>query len=364
MAKEIKLENRWEDRNVALQIYRTSGSFGWLHLIIGQNKITKNKFLRLKRYMNWFSIPDAHYLSVVQKMLKEGAQRLSWTLKEDDTIKIEENPVGAVEDDLKKELENEEDLKAFIQEYPNFVKKIISLDLKSKDKKYLFDILQYIDEAINKSGERFKFAFKELLPKITSQDSKSMFELSDLMDKWNLFQITSLVNIVKNRIDTIETLEQMIHDEKTYEIKEDNSMHRILEKNMWIIDENYWIVQSNKSLRKFIGDELEKVDEKYKKRRPDFVCANKDNKIIILEIKRPSLTLSKAELDQAELYHRIIRKYKAKIGNIEVYLIGNKISTEAKEVAELRKGLMIKTYQDFLDDCKKRYQDYLKIVER
>ena len=192
-------------------------------------------------------------------------------------------------------------------------------------------------------------------------DNKSMDDLCDLMDSWSLMQITSLLQIVKKRLNDIDIFEKMIyeiHDEKT---NTDKSIYRILEKSMWIIDDSYWIVQSNKSLRTFIGDEIEKT---YSKKRPDFVCVNHGNKLIILEIKRPSIELAKDEIDQAELYQRIIKKYKGQNYNsIRVILIGNKISDEAREVVDLRKNIEIKTYQDFLESCRKRYDEYLKVIE-
>jgi hypothetical protein len=182
----------------------------------------------------------------------------------------------------------------------------------------------------------------------------------------NLHQITSLSNIVKNRLDTIGSLEEAIHKEETYELKEDNSIHRILEKNMWLIDERYWIAQSNKSLRTYLGDAMMKEDAEFKSKRPDFVCVKKSEKgIIILEIKRPSIELKKKEIDQAELYLRLIDKYKGETGlSVEIYLIGAKISNEAQEVVKWRKNITIKTYQDFLEDCRNRYQEYLKISEK
>jgi hypothetical protein len=360
---KINKTGSWEERNELVKVYKTTGKFGWLHLNIGKNKITGKKFLRLKKYLNWFSIQDPEYLAVVQKILKKGAESLGWTVDEKAEVKIAEATEQEVASDTKRSLDKDDELITFLKEFPDFSKKVIALDLQSRDTDDVIELVGILDKAISSSGDRFKMAFKELIPKITTQNPKSMMELSDLMDKWNLYQITSLTNIIKTRLDTIETLEQMIHDEKTYELKDSNSIHRILENNMWLINEEYWIVQSNKSLRKFIGDELEKQDKKYKNRRPDFVCVNKENKIIILEIKRPSLILAKAELDQAELYQRIIKKYKAKLTTIEIYLIGNKISSEAGEIVELRKGVQIRTYQDFLDNCRAKHQEYLKVTE-
>lgn len=360
-----KKQPGWKDRNDALKIFKSTGKYGWLHLVIGQNKITKRKFLRLKRYMNWFSIPDAEYLVFVQEVLKKGAKELGWEYDQTKKIAIDEEPGEHVQRSEPLDSNVPDEVIDFIENNPEFTKKVIALDIQKEDENYLFDLLEIIDGAITKSGERFKTAFKEVIGKISEEDPNGMQKLTDLMGKWNLFQITSISNILKNRIDTIKTFENLIHDPKTLEINSNKSIHRVLEKNMWLIDENYWIVQSNKSLRTFIGDEILKKDKDKSKKRPDFACVNpSEDRLIIVEIKRPSVELKKEELDQAELYHRVVRKYKGQnYRKIDVYLIGNKVSSEAKEIEELRKGITIKTYSDFLEGCKRRYQEYLKVMD-
>lgn len=287
MAEEEK-KNRWEDRNIAVKTYKLTGKFGWMHLVIGQNKTTQGKFLRLKRYMNWFSIPDERYLLAVQNALQKGATELAWVSDVESTIK----QVEVEKENFSKEVKNHTptniptEVALFIEENPEFTKKLIALNIDKQNQDYFYDLLETIEEAIQKSGERFKTAFKEIVSKISLQDVNGMQELSDLMEKWNLFQITSLTNILKGRLDTIETFDRLIHDKKTYEINSYKSIHRILENNMWLIDENYWIVQSNKSLRTFIGDEIVKSDKQYSSRRPDFACVNPTGeKLVIVEIR-------------------------------------------------------------------------------
>ena len=238
--------------------------------------------------------------------------------------------------------------------------KILQL-IENEDPNFVFQILS----AVGGASERFKLELKELLRKIPKDrtSTKGLEELGEFMDKWNLHQITSLLSIVKSRLQTIETFEQMIHDDSTYEIRGDKSVHRVLEKSMWLVDDKYWIVSSNKSLREFIGKELEKIDKNHSRKRPDFVCVNHADRIIILEIKRPSVELKKEELDQAELYLRLVKKYKADKKNVEVILVGNKISEEAAEIAEIRTAIKIQTYQDFLEKCRSRYEQYLRVVE-
>lgn len=239
-------------------------------------------------------------------------------------------------------------------------KKIIDL-IQNGEPNFIYQILSAVDG----SSQRFQLELKTLLEKIPKDknSTRGLEDLSEFMDKWNLHQITSLLSIVKSRLQTIETFEQMIHDEKTYEIIGDKSIHRILENSMWLVDDKYWIVSSNKSLRNFIGESIEKEDKKYSKKRPDFVCVDHDNKTIILEIKRPSVELKKEEIDQAVLYLRMIKKYRSQKKPIEVYLIGNTISEEARDIAELMPTIKLQTYQDFLEKCRARYKQYLTVVE-
>lgn len=382
MAEKPKEENgkapeevrpKWTDMNNILKIYKYySKTYSWMHLVVAEGKFSKKKFLRLKKYYNWFSIPDAGYLAVMQGILKKGAKELEWEYNEDFDVNLEEVSDKKEKKQILQSIEGTgdsglpEEILEFIKKFPDFTKKLIALDLDNKKPEEILEVMNMTADAISASGDRFRVAFQELLSKISKEEPKSMMELSDLMEKWNLHQITSLSNIVKTRLDTIESLEKAIHKEETYELKEDNSIHRILEKNMWLIDERYWIAQSNKSLRTYLGDEMMKEDAEFKFKRPDFVCVNKSEKgIIILEIKRPSIELKKKEIDQAELYLRLIDKYKGEPGlSVDVYLIGAKISKEAQEVVKWRKNITIKTYQDFLEDCRNRYQEYLKISEK
>ncbi len=356
----------WDERNDTLTIYKISGKFGWLHLIVAQEKESKRKFLRLKRFRNWFAIPDSEYFARVQEMMKKGAEELQWSFDSSTPIEIEEI-TGSEE--IKKELKLEHDLPeelvCFINDNPKIIEDIIRFCSRKGDIKYLSDLLDILGENIVSSNERLRVAFKEVMQKISKEDAKGMQDLADLMKHWNLFQIASISSLVKSRLETIQTFEQMIHDENTYEIDTPDSIHRVLEKSMWLIDENYFLVHSNRSLRTFIGDEMRNQHKDFEKKRFDFAVVDADNKLLILEIKRPSIELTKDEIDQLEMYLRITKHYKAKsYRSIEGYLIGNKISSEAREIMDYRKGIKLMTYDDLLEGCRERYSAYLKVIEK
>ncbi|MEX2645880.1 MAG: hypothetical protein WD249_06430 [Gaiellaceae bacterium] len=229
---------------------------------------------------------------------------------------------------------------------------------------FVFSLLSGVDSAIPKGQERIRTAFQQVIARLAKEPAKALDELNDLMDRWNLLQVTSLLNVLQARLQTIETFEQLILDEKTYELREDNSVHRTLERSMWLLDDEYWIAQSNRPLRKMIGDALAKEDRKYRDKRPDFACVDATGRTVIVEIKRPSVSLGKPEVDQAELYFRLIRKHVGSPSKTaKVFLVGGSISEEARELAEMRKYPELLTYQEMIEGCRRRYQEYLRIVE-
>jgi hypothetical protein len=228
---------------------------------------------------------------------------------------------------------------------------------------FAFDLLSSVDSALPRGQERIRGALRDVIKRLAQEPAKALNELADLMTEMNLLQLTSLLSVLQTRLQTIESFEELIHDDATYELKEAKSIHRTLERSMWLLNDEYWIAQSNKSLRSFIGRELEK-DNSHERKRPDFACVDSAGRTILVEIKRPSLQLGKKEVDQAELYLRIVKKYSgSKSKRVTAFLVGHSVSAEARELAEMRGYPTLLTYQDMVENARRRYQEYLRIVE-
>ncbi|MDD3976493.1 MAG: hypothetical protein PHN22_05005 [Candidatus ainarchaeum sp.] len=353
----------WNDRNEEIKRYRFKSSFGWMHLVIARRKEDGVKFLRLKRYMNWFSIPSEKYLSAIYKILDKGALELNW-IKDSDISLKEENINNNDANSSNSEIGLPEDLIEFIESNPKSVENILNLIIaNSKEVNNITDLVDLLSKFLNKSNQLYISESKKLLSVIANSDNTTVSKLNSFLKSYNLKQVTEIYELVSKRLNEIELFEQLILDDKTYEIKGDGSIHRTLENNLWLLDEKYWLVQSNKSLRKLIGDDILKKDKSHSSKRPDFVCSDFQNKLIIVEIKRPSIELKEEELSQIELYARIAKKHTNK-KIIDCYLIGNKISDEVKDILEFRRGIKIMTYSDLLSDCKFRYKEYLKVIEK
>lgn len=257
------------------------------------------------------------------------------------------------------------DLKKLAIQYPELIgdatkvisqqaKKVSSVDEAVKLNKQL-------SEALENASSGFKEAFGRLIQELPKQKIRAVEGLADALEKWSLHQILSVAQEVRQRLDTIELFKERVLDEKTYEIIGENSIHRILEQSMWMIDERYWLMHSNSTLRTIIGDKLEKKDKKYAKKRPDFVCGMIGQKLILIELKRPSHKLEIEDLNQLETYLTIASDYSTEFKSSEAYLIGQSISSDLERRKKFRSNnFHVMTFTDLISDAEKRYKDYLR----
>lgn len=329
-----------------------------------KDRISLNKFFPSIKPQNFNISSPEHWEKIKAIIDNDLAPKLGWQAKEDLLIVVEEELVknknrGKGKDEGSR-------ITDLIEQYPQFSADFldkISETLKNSDFEKVQLLLEHIAAATSSFDEVFFGSLKQVFEKLKGEDKVSIITFGELLKEWNLKQITDVTKEVKRRLAEIQLFVEKIEDEKTYEIKGDNSIHRILERSMWLIDDKYWIVQSNKQLRTFIGNELAKEDKKFEKDRPDFACGSYDNLIIIIEIKRPSHTLTIADLDQLVKYMIISRKYLSnRKNNFKAILVGNAKSKDLEAKMEFTQKVELLTYNDLVQDCKQRYSDFLKHV--
>ncbi len=264
-----------------------------------------------------------------------------------------------------KQGENSDGYMALAKSHPDFLKKLVAAidpkDFSENEFNSMVDVFGEISDAMTKANRGFREAFLNVVKKLPKQKTRALEDLNLLLENWGLQVVTNVAQQVQNRIETLELFEDRVLDDKTHEIIGVNSIHRILERSMWMIDEKYWLLQSNKTLLTYIGKELSKKDKKkYGKKRPDFVCGTIGKKLIIVELKRPSHPLNVEDLNQLEDYSVIIDKYKGARYSVECFLVGSKKDSELDSYLKRRKGVSVLTYDDIISNTRTRYQEYLK----
>jgi hypothetical protein len=318
----------WKDRNKELKRYKDNTWRTWMHLVVGEQIDTKEKVLRLLKPFNYFSIPDKETYKKIISLLTIGGKEIDW-LDE----KISSNIV---------------DIQESIKD------KIKIVGSKHKEGKTLTEEENQILGVMKNCGIELS-PLTELIENMVGATNEDVLKTAELLREIQLHDVNSFAEIVKSRIQKLDFFKQISKDPKTYELRGVNSIHRFLELNMWILDERYWLMHSNEQLRTIVGEEIESDPKK----RPDFVCGQLGEKLIIVEIKRPSHDLVTKDLNQLENYLKIIEKHFTDYKNFEAYLVGHSISDDLLNTKKYRStDFRIRTYTDFISDAEKRYAEF------
>lgn len=320
----------WRDRHREMKRFRNNTKRTWMHLVIGEHRITNEKVLRLLKPFNYFSIPDRETYKKIINLLTIGGKEIDW-----------------LDDELTNKLI---DLQSKVTE------KIQEVGKKKKEGQKLTPEEEKLLDAVDALNIEPK-AFVELVTNMQGASLQDVEKTSELLQDIKLHDINSFSEIVKTRIQKIDFFKKIAKDPKTYEILGENSIHRFLENNMWILDERYWLMHSNEQLRTIVGEKIERDPLK----RPDFVCGQVGEKLIIIELKRPAHALKSEDLNQLENYLKIIETHFTEYKSFEAYLVGHQLSSDIISTQRYRSpNFKIRTYTDFIADAEKRYSQFRK----
>lgn len=326
-----------------------------------------NKDPRLTLYKWWpggrqsFNINTAEHWTEVKRIVEgELGVFLGWKTAEE--IKAD------AEADGKKATTAEKQIRGLVKQDPKFVTQVLR-DLKldkvsEEDFPKLTEAIGDLAQIFIGVDEAQRTAIKGLVEQLPAQGKKAIEELAELMEELTAGQIAAVAGEVHRRVGLLNTFKDRVLDDRTYEITGDGSIHRLLEQAMWIVDERYWLMHSNQQLRTIVTKQLAKEDKKFEKHRPDFVCGTVDKKLIVIEIKRPSHTLSVSDLNQMERYVVLCQKYDDELTGYEAILVGQQASDDLKRTLKLRgRSQRVRTYTQLIDDTERRYADFLKALD-
>ena len=339
--------------NISIEVTRQDPKFGK-----PEPRITLSKWWPGGRHT--YHIPNPSLWEEIETIINNDlAPLIGW--------KPKSKLINAIAEKKSSKPKDQPEYKELIESHPDVLKKLVaSIDpsqLSQKDFDRVIEIFGDISDALTNASAGFRDAFLGVVKKLPKQKQRALEDLELLLEGWSLHLVTNVAQQVRARIDTIELFEKQIQDPKTFEIFGDNSIHRIIERSMWMIDERYWLLQSNRSLRNFIGEEMSKRDKKkFGKKRPDFACGTVGNKLIILELKRPEHALCVDDLNQLETYTVIAEDYK-NFSSYEGYLVGSKKDGELERYLKRRSGFKVLFFSDIVESTRQRYSEFLKTIE-
>jgi len=228
-------------------------------------------------------------------------------------------------------------------------------------------------------------ALWEILNGVLDLDQESASKLAAQLQQTTLENIVNTIELLQKRLRTIHELRYLM-DNYYSEVTETPDLQKIIENHTWLFGPQYDVLGAEEAtftrLAKSMRDSLRGVSEvdaddvegdatvKGANRQPDLFLARKvpsfDNygrlvyRCVVVEIKRPSISLNVKHLRQLDDYAALIKKYPAFTSDnmrFELLLVGRKISDADSEITDRLQSMSSKGERGLvLDDGKtKRY---------
>lgn len=213
-----------------------------------------------------------------------------------------------------------------------------------------------------------------ILENIVELTDEERTELSKVLSKTKLSNITALVKLLEGRKNVIKVIQRLVFDLAKFTNERDH-IQVLVENNYWLFGEQYHLISADENFEKtlnnymyFLEEEerlkLEKgegvsvkreerkkaiIESKDKLKRPDiFICRKNasqefldDEENIIVELKRPSVVVGKSQYDQIENYIRFIikePKFNSDMRKWKLILIGKEVDEYIKDQYESHKN--------------------------
>jgi ribosomal protein L40E/DNA-binding FrmR family transcriptional regulator len=301
-----------------------------------------------------FNINGRAQWAAVRRAVDELSPYLKWSTKSEiaEALKEQEKDSKALDKQLHRVTTDDPTILSRIVEGIDF-RKVSEEDLPEVARQ-----ISSVAQALVGAERGMRLAIEQVVKRLPKQGKKATESLAELMDQLTLRQITAVTAEVQRRMELLAAFKSRMLDDRTYEIRGDNSIHRLLEGAMWLVDERYWLMHSNEALRTIVGRQLARADKKFERQRPDFVCGTVDRKLIIIEIKRPSHLLTVDDLNQLERYVTICEENSKDFSSLEAaVLVGRRTNSALDRTLKHRSGrFKVRTYTDLLHDTELRYK--------
>lgn len=200
----------------------------------------------------------------------------------------------------------------------------------------------------------------EILESVTKLDEEEREELAKTLKNTELKHIVSLVRFLENRFKVINTLKVLVYDLEKYTNERDH-IQKVIESNYWLFGEQYHLVTADDSFEILLHNYLHFVEAKDKKpkisslnqknklKRPDiFICQKyfypdpqtqgdviEEN--IMVELKRPTVTIGVDQYRQIENYMRFIveeEQFNSQHRKWKFILVGKKVDRYINDLYE------------------------------
>lgn len=174
--------------------------------------------------------------------------------------------------------------------------------------------------------------------------------LADAIASFGLVDVALMAQQAKRRLAVLDSLDELLVRPGTLE----QEMHTVFEHNLWLLEADYQLRSSNKTLATVLKDWAGQAFKGARARmRPDlFLCANAEQRYLLIEFKEPQHTLSREDEMQALKYRDDLLP---QFSPIDVLVIGGRRS-QAQLLGTNYPHLNVATYVEVVSKARSRLQ--------
>lgn len=210
-------------------------------------------------------------------------------------------------------------------------------------------------------------ALRTLVDSIRDESEEDVARLAELLTQFGAARIGDIAQLLHGQLIVIERLRAKVSEGSL-----EAEIHKVISANIWLLRESltYWF--DNKAFSTQLADKLAEEFKLEAAKRPDLVCYDDSKlagdgqaaKLLVVEFKRPGVTVGYKELAQVMAYKSTFKESLAQFEeeDIEVIILGDTFDSKFDR-SGLGSGYTVLSYLELLEHAKARYRDfYEKLV--
>ena len=217
-------------------------------------------------------------------------------------------------------------LRRFYGESDDKVQTVVNVVIDAFEKDEYFEVLKQLDESKDRDVE----------------------SIADALQVFGLVDMAVVAKQARGRMRLLDHIESLVRDERTLE----KTVHDVIEKNLWLLAPHFVQLKSNQTLKTTVeayGDKA--FHGKKADLRPDLLLASKvDGGHVLIEFKRPSISITRKHQAQAQEYRDELRSV---FPSIDILILG-KGRDEGVLKSEDPPGMQVLSYVELISQARDR----------
>jgi hypothetical protein len=184
-----------------------------------------------------------------------------------------------------------------------------------------------------------------VLDRIDRARHEEVSVLAQALHDFGLLELSMVAQQARRRLGILDQLDALIRNSSTHE----QTVHTALATNLWIFGSEFALMSSNQTLASVIDKYSgERFSGERANKRPDLLLLGQfTQRYVLMEFKRPSRTLGRADVSQAEQYRDDLTK---QFSPINVWVLGG--AYDSRMLEHLASGTRVISYSGLVSQAR------------